>query len=61
MSRPALRLRVEVNARPEPTLLQRAIASRLAGQSWAGAERAVADAVADAVAAARAERKQPWR
>jgi hypothetical protein len=61
MNRRPLRLRVEVDARPEPTLLQSAIAARLAGQLWAGPERAVADAVADAVAAARAERKQPWR
>jgi hypothetical protein len=59
--KPPLRLTVTVPARPEPTLLQSAIAARLAGRPWPGPEGAVGDAVADAVKAAHEERKPQWR
>lgn len=49
----AARLRVEVDAAPEPGLVRPAIEARLRGAPWpAGPEAVVAQAVADAVARA---------
>jgi hypothetical protein len=50
MSRPPLRLRIDAPAAPEPALLRRAIATRLAGRAFPSrAEDAVAARVAVAV------------
>lgn len=51
-----IRLRVEVDRRPEPALLRAAIQARLRGQPAPEPERRIGDAVAAAVARARAER-----